>query len=570
MASICDAWEAELQPVAAINIRKRTRPVQPVAAANPFPDIPDPLGYGQRAVDWLRRLKHPKSDLPGNAFQLDPWQEKIVRQIYGPRNEDGTRVVRNVIMLLPRGNRKTSLGAALALLHTHGPEARPGGEVLTAAADRKQAKLAFTEAEMIIRAGDAELWTKGQQSRRFNASNAIKLQEYKNRLTFPNGSFLESLSSDAGTQHGRTPVFALMDEIHAWKKRDLYDVIRTGLVKVPGSLSVVITTAGRGQENVGFEVIDYARKVASGKVHDPATLPILFETHPDADWQDEAVWRAANPGLVHGYPDIAGLRQLAREAAERPADREAFRQLHLNVWLGHSSDPFVEMSIYDQGAAPIDLDELEDQPCWIGVDLSSTSDLTAVVAAWRDGNDGYVVVPWFFCPEDNLDKRTQQSGYPYSRWADEGHIFATPGNVVDIRAVEDHIRELCDRFDVREVAFDPHYARITMANMVDDGLPAIEMRQGWVTMGPAIRELEKAIIARKFQHGGNPVLRWNVDNVAIQDDGKGNRSFHKGKARDKIDGAVATAMAVGRAALGEDVRSIYSNANERPEGLLVF
>ncbi len=560
-----------MQPVAKPVIRKRTRQAfQRVAPVNPFPEIADPLGYGQRAVDWLRALKHPKSELPGNAFQLDPWQEKIVRHIYGPRHDDGTRIVRNVVMLLPRGNRKTSLGAALALLHTHGPEARPGGEVLTAAADRKQAKLAFSEAESIIRAGDADLWTKGQQSRRFDAGNAIKLQEYKNRLTFPNGSFLESLSSDAGTQHGRTPVFALMDEIHAWKKRDLFDVIRTGLVKVPGSLSIIITTAGRGQENIGFQIIDYARKVASGKIDDPATLPILFETHPDADWQDEDVWRAANPGLAHGYPDIAGLRQLAREAAERPADREAFRQLHLNVWLGHSSDPFVEMSIYDQGAAPVDLEDLENDPCWIGVDLSSTSDLTAIVAAWRDGNDGYIVVPWFFCPEDNLDRRTQQSGYPYSRWAEEGLIYATPGNVVDIRAVEDHIRDLCSRFDVREIAFDPHYARITMANLAEDGFPAIEMRQGWVTMGPAIKELEKSIIARRFQHGGNPVLRWNFDNIAIQDDGKGNLSFHKGKARDKIDGAVATAMAVGRAVLGEDNRSIYDNASERPEGLLVF
>ncbi|KAA3500806.1 terminase large subunit [Rhizobium rhizogenes] len=557
-----------MQPVAP-NIRVRTRPVQPVATVNAFPDIPDPLGHGQRAVDFLRNLKHPKSTLPGNAFQLDPWQERIVRQIYGPCDAQGQRLVRNVVIMLPRGNRKTSLGAALALLHTMGPFAMPGGEVLTAAADRKQAKLAFTEAESIIRAGDGALWRKGQASRRFDSANAIKVQEYKNRLTFPNGAFLESLSNDAGTQHGRTPVFALVDELHAWKKRELWDVIRTGLVKVPGSLSVVITTAGRGQENIAFDVIDYARKVAAGKIDDPATLPILFETATDADWQDENVWFAANPGLVHGYPDIFGLRQLAREAMERPADREAFRQLHLNVWLGHSSDPFVEMAIYDRGSAPVDLEELEDFPCWIGVDLSSTSDLTAVVAAWRDGNGGFAVVPWFFCPEDNLDKRTQQSGYPYNRWAEEGQIIATPGNVVDIRIVEDHIRELCDRFDVREIAFDPHYARITMANLVEDGYPAIEMRQGWVTMGPAIRELEKAILAAKFQHGGNPVLRWNFDNIAIQDDGKGNRSFHKGKARDKIDGAVAAAMAVGRAAMGEDSRSVYESA-DRAAGLLIF
>lgn len=537
--------------------------------ANPFPNIPDPFGYGQRAVDFLRSLKHPKSRHPDRDFQLDPWQEEIVRKIYGPCDEDGNRIVRNVVIMLPRGNRKTSLGAALSLLHTMGPEAVPGGEVLTAAADRKQAKLAFTEAQSIIQAGSEELWKKGQASRRFEEGRTIKLQEYKNRMTFPNGSFLESLSNDAGTQHGRTPVFALIDEIHAWKKRDLWDVIKTGLVKVPNSLCIVITTAGRGQENIAFEVIDYARKVAAGKINDPATLPILFETSPDADWQDEEVWKAANPGLIHGYPDLNGLRQLAREAAERPADREAFRQLHLNVWLGHSSDPFVEMSIYDKGAAAFDLDELEHQPCWLGVDLSSNSDLTVIVAAWRDGEEGYVVHPWFFCPADNLHKRADRDGVPYPQWADEGFIEPTPGNVVDFRAVEDTIREICERFAVREIAFDPHLARVMMANLADDGYPAIEMRQGWITMAPAIKELERAIIAGRFRHGGHPVLRWNFDNVAVETDKAGNKAFHKGKSRDRIDGAVAAAMAVGRASLGEDTRSIY-DTDERAEGLLIF
>jgi phage terminase large subunit-like protein len=542
---------------------------KPKKPENPFPEIPDPFGYGQRAVDFLRSLKHPKSKLPGRAFQLDPWQEKIVRQTYGPCDEDGNRLIKQVTIMLPRGNRKTALGAALALLHTMGPEAVPAGEVLTAAADRKQAKLALKEAEGILRAGSDELWNNGQANRRFEEGRTIKLLEYKNQIAFPGGTFLESLSNDAGTQHGRTPVFALIDEIHAWKKRDLYDVIRTGLVKVPNSLCIVITTAGRGQQNVAHEVIQYARDVASGKIHDPATLPILFETHPDADWQDEAVWRAANPGLIHGYPDIGGLRQLAREAAQRPADREAFRQLHLNVWLGHSSDPFVEMQIYDQGAAPFDLEDLAHEPCWLGVDLSSTSDLTVIVAAWKVGDAGYIVHPWFFCPADNLDKRTQQSGYPYNQWADDGLLAATEGNVLDIRIVESVIRDICEQFEVREIAFDPHYARITMANLREDGYPAVEMRQGWVTMGPAIQTLEKAILAGKFQHGGHPILRWNFDNIAVQDDGKGNKSFHKGKARDKIDGAVAAAMAVARASLGEDTRSIY-NTEERPEGLLIF
>ncbi|MGP2493508.1 terminase large subunit [Mesorhizobium sp. PUT5] len=521
-------------------------------------DVPDPFGYGQRAVDFLRSLKHPKSRLPDRAFQLDPWQEDIVRRIYGPCDEHGNRVVRNVVIMLPRGNRKTSLGAALSLLHTDGPEATPNGEVIFAAADQKQAKIGFREVEGIISAG-GYMWRKGQASRRFDAKNMVKLQEYRNKIQFPNGSFLEALSNDAGTQHGRTPVFALIDEIHAWRKRDLWDVIRTGLVKVPGSLSVVITTAGRGQENIAFEVIDYARKVAKGEIDDPATLPILFETDPDADWEDEEVWKAANPGMVHGYPDLYGLRQLAREAKHRPADRDAFRQLHLNVWLDYSDAPFVEMAIYDEGAGGVDLDALESdqEPCWLGVDLSSNSDLTAVVAAWGNPDDGYSVHPWFFCPKDNLRKRADRDQVPYPQWAEEGFIIPTPGNVVDFSAVEDHIRELCARFNVQEIAFDPHLARVMMSNLAEDGFPAVEMRQGWITMAPAVKELERAIIGRKFRHGAHPILRWHFSNIAIEQDKAGNISFHKGKSRDRIDGAVATAMAVARCAAGDSNRSSY-------------
>jgi phage terminase large subunit-like protein len=519
--------------------------------------IDDPFGYGERAVKFLRALNHPKNPLPGHPFQLDQWQERIVRKIYGPRHENGTRIVKTVVMLLPRGNRKTSLAAALALLHTFGPERIPGGEVLSAASDRSQAKIAFEEAVSIIRAVP-------------KVEDIAQITDHKHRIKNKNhASFYACVSSDAASAHGHTPVFALIDEIHAWKKRDLWEALKSGMSKTPGSLMIIATTAGRGQENLAFEQIDYARKVAKGDIHDPATLPILFETPNDADWQDEKVWHRANPGLKHGYPDIAGLRQLAKEAAERPGDRLAFQQFHLNMWQDHSEAAFVEMATYDEGSTPFDLADMEDKPCWLGVDLSSTSDLTAVVAAWRDGEDGYIVHPWFFCPKDNLDKRTQQSGYPYNQWAEDGYLTPTPGNVVDIRKVEDLIRDLCDHFDVREIAFDPHYARITMANLLDAGYPAVEHRQGWISMGPAIQTLEKAILSKKFQHGGHPILRWNFDNVVLADDGKGNKSFHKGKARDKIDGAVAAAMAVSRAATGEDTRSVY-DTEDRAEGLLIF
>lgn len=515
-------------------------------------EIPDPLGHGDRAVRFLRALCHPKSLLPRQAFQLDPWQERIVRRIYGPRHADGTRVVKTVVLLLPRGNRKTSLSAALALLHTFGPERIPGGEVLSAASDRKQARIAFDEAVGII-----EMTRPLKQ-----ITNA---QDYRNRLVNTRRrSFYEAISCDAGTQHGRTPVFVLADELHAWKKRDLWDVLRSGLVKTAGSLMVIATTAGRGQENIAWDIVNHARKVARGEVEDPSMLPILYEADRECDWTDEAVWHRVNPGLAHGYPDLEGLRQLAREARQRPGDREAFRQLNLNIWLDHSADPFVDMAIYDEGSGPVDLGHLEGKPCWLGVDLSSVGDLTCVAAAWRDGDDGYIVHPWFFCPGDNLRARAERDGVPYPAWAEAGLITPTPGNVVDYRSVEAVIRDLCDRFEVREIAFDPYRAQNVMNNLLEDGLPAVEMRQGWVTMAPAVKELERAIVGRRFTHGGHQVLRWNFDNIAVRKDSAGNTFFDKGKSRDKIDGAVACAMAVGRAAVGE-IPSIYESDAWSPE-----
>ena len=511
--------------------------------------IPDPLGFGKRAADWLRRLCHPKSPARGKRFQLDPWQERIVRRIYGPRHADGSRIVKTVVLLLPRGNRKTSLAAALALLHTFGPERVDSGEVLSAASDRKQARLAFAEALGIIR-----------QTPPIDGVTAP--QDYKNRLVnTKRGSFYEAISCDAGTQHGRTPAFVLADELHAWKKRDLWDVLRSGLVKTPGSLLIVATTAGRGQENIAHDIVEDARKVARGEVDDPSILPILFEAEKSEDWRDESVWHRVNPGLAHGYPDIEGLRQLAREGERRPGDREAFRQLNLNVWLDHSSDPFVDMGIYDEGAAPVDLAALEGEPCWLGVDMSTTTDLTAVVAAWRDGADGYVVHPWFFCPADNLRARADRDGVPYPTWADEGFITPTPGNVVDYRAVEACIRGLCERFRVQEIAFDRAYAQPVMAPLNDDGLPVATLQLGWVTQSPALNELERSIVSRRFRHGGHPVLRWCFENVAIQTDPAGNRTMHKGKSRDRIDGAFAAWMAISRAAAGSAGASMFEDTS---------
>lgn len=381
--------------------------------------IPDPLGYGQDAVDFIRALKHPASTAPKSRFQLFDFQERMTRRIYGPRNPDGTRIVRTVFLMLPRGNRKTSIAAAWALLHTIGPEARPAGQAIFAASDREQAGIGFKEAANIVR-----------EDRRLVAATRIYDAHNSAKKIFAKRDKAELLavSSDGAAQHGKTPSFVLVDEIHAWKGRDLWEALKSGMAKVPDTLMIIATTAGRGQENIGFELYDYARKVATGEIDDPSFLPIIFEADPGDDWRDECVWQKVNPGLAHGFPDLGGLRTMARESEHRPAERFAFQQYHLNVWMAASRDPLFDMAIYDAGHdTHFDISELERLPCWLGVDLSRSGDLTAIVGAWKHDDGRVSVHPWFFLPSNGLEDKARLEQVPYPRWRDDGFLTAIDG-----------------------------------------------------------------------------------------------------------------------------------------------
>jgi len=523
--------------------------------ASTYPDwifdgstIDDPLGHGERAVRFLRCLKHPNSTAPGHAFQLHDWQERIVRRIYGPRHADGRRIVETVFWMIPRGNRKTSLAAALALLHTIGPEKVRAGQVIFAASDREQAGLGFKEAANIVRM-DKRLIA---ATKIYDAHNSVKKIVYRK-----DDVSLQAISSDGASQHGKTPAFILVDEIHVWKGRELWEALKSGLVKTSGTLMIIATTAGRGSENIGFEQYDYARKVARGEIVNPAFLPIIFEAEPDDDWQDEAVWHRVNPGLADGFPNINGLRNLAKEAEHRPAERHAFTQLNLNIWQAHSRTPLFDMTVYDEGQIKLDLADLADLPCYVGVDLSVNGDLTAIVAAWRHDDGRITIHPYFFVPGDDLDQRGQRDGLPYVQWKADGHITAIDGPIIEPEAVEHCIRELCASNNVMEIAFDPHLARTMMQRLHDHGLPVVEMRQGPLTMGPAIGDLERTVNGRKLRHSGHPVLRHHFDSVVASTNDTGLTRMHKATRTDRIDGAIAAAMAVSRACNADTTRSIY-------------
>jgi phage terminase large subunit-like protein len=512
--------------------------------------LPDPHGRGERALDFIRRLKHSKSTAPRQAFQLYPWQERLIRRVYGDTDASGQRRIKTVFALIPRGARKTTLGAALALLHTIGPERVPGGYAVSVACDREQARIAFDEARTMV-----------EMQRPLVAATWVR--DSRNLIEHPkSGSRYYAASADAKAAWGKTPTFALADELHAWYGDTLWRAIRTGMAKAPGSILWIITTAGRGRANLAWAVYEYARKVANGEVIDDGFLPVLFEPGPAPDlersWRDEALWYAVNPGLAHGFPDLDGLRQMAREAESRPTDREAFLQYHLNHWPEGAAAPWLDMTVWDEGEADIGLDDINPGTrCWIGVDLSATTDLTAVVALLEHG-DGFLAVPWFAVPADSLRRRAERDRAPYVLWAEQGFITPTAGSVVDYGVVEEQIADLAERYRVEAIAIDRWNSTATTTRLMEQGLPVVRFGQGYQSMSPACKEVERLVLARQLYHTGCPVLRWCLGNVALEQNAAGDIKPNKAKSSEKIDGAVALAMAVG-VAQTEGSRSVYES-----------
>jgi phage terminase large subunit-like protein len=521
--------------------------------------LPDPHGRGERAVDFIRRLKHPKSAAPGRAFELATFQARLLRKVYGDTDPSGARRIKTVFALIPRGARKTTIGAALALLHTIGPERVPGGYAVSVACDREQARIAFDEAVGVINMAKplvAATW----------------VRDSRNLIEHPkSGSRYYAASSEAKAAWGKTPTFALADELHAWYGDTLWRAIRTGMAKAPGSILWIISTAGQGRGNLAWDVYEYAKKVAAGEVIDPGFLPVLFEPGPevdiDAQWQDEQLWHAVNPGLQHGFPDLGGLRQLAREAESRPVDRMAFQQYHLNYWSEGTAAPWLDLGVYDEGALDLTLDDVPaGTRCWLGVDLSATQDLTAICALFEWLEDGFLVVPFFFVPQEGVRRRSARDNVAYDAWAAEERIIATPGSVVDYGIVEAAIADLAERFRVEAIAIDRWNSTGVQSRLLEQGLPVVKFGMGFASMSPACKEVERLVLSRRLFHTGCPVLRWCLSNVAIEQNPAGDIKISKDKAREKVDGAVALAMAVGVAQTENAGPSVYE---QRPSFLYV-
>ncbi|HVV43182.1 MAG TPA: terminase TerL endonuclease subunit [Nitrobacter sp.] len=529
--------------------------------------IPDPYGYGERAVNWALRLKHPANPAPGHPFQLDRWQRRVIKRIFGPRytedvfdestgillHRQGERIVRTVYMRVPRGARKTSLGALCVLLKLCGPERSEGGRIIGAAAAHKQALELFDETKLIIN-NDKRL--RKHLKVYEGAKTSVTCSKFNSKY--------RAVSSEGKSLHGLTFNYCHVDESHALdtnKGRELWHALDSAMVKIRDTLMIVTTTAGHGTESVGYELDQRAVRIQKGEVTDPSFLPIIFglENEDGEAWRDEQTWLRVNPGMRFGYPDLASYRIKAEEAKHSPSAAYSFKMYNLCLWQEATTSSYIAPEIYDKGDRPIP-DDINGLPCWIGVDMSRTTDLSAVVACVKYG-DEFVLLPHFFCPADDIVKRGNHDGVDYDTWSKTGYLTATEGSSIDYEAVKACIRGLCERFDVREVNFDPAYAMPVANPLTDEGYPTSTIKQGYITQSPMLNALEKAFLDGKIIHAGQPVLRWNFMNVQLQIiDAAGSRKIDKRRSKDRIDGVAASWMAVGRAAAVEQT-SIYDSPN---------
>ena len=508
-----------------------------------------------RAVRFIENLKHTKGRWAGKRFWLLPWQEQIIRDVFGIVDAHGNRQFRTAYVEIPKKNGKSELAAAVALYLLYADN-EPSAEVYGAAADRQQASIVFDVARQMVDMTPALV----KRSKIMAAGKRI--------VNYSNGGYYQVLSAEVGTKHGLNVSGLVFDELHSQPNRQLYDVLTKGSGDAREQpLYFLITTAGTDRESICYEVHMKALDLLKGTKIDPSFYPVVYGLADDQDWNDEANWYQANPSL--GYTiKIDRVRDAYKEALENPAEENVFRQLRLDQWVG-STVAWIPEHVYDKGDIPIDMEKLKDRDCYAGLDLSSTSDITAFVMVFPPEAEGenYIVLPHFWLPRETLQLRVRRDHVPYDVWEKQGLFHITEGNVVDYNFVRKTINELGKEYHICEIGVDRWNATQLITDLDGDGFVMVPIGMGFKDMSPGMKELYKLLLEGKITHGGNPILRWMAGNVVAEIDAAENIKPSKKKATEKIDGIVALIMGLDRCIRHEMTGSVYDDPNH---GLLVF
>lgn len=501
-------------------------PVQP--GAHPWQRTG--LSRAERVLAFLEDLPVTKGFGAGGKVQLEPFQREWVEAIYGD-GEDGLRQVRTGLLSVARGNGKTVLCAGLGLCHLVGPEAEPRGECYSAAATKEQSALIFAEMEATILATP---W----MAARLNVKTFHK--EIGDPIT---GSIYKALASDGKSVHGLASSFVVCDELAQWKNRELFDVLRTSLGKREQPLLLVIGTQSPRAENIMSELVDYTTRIESGEIEDTSFHGQVYAVPDDADPFDPANWPLANPALGR-FRSARELQEEATRAQRMPTFEPAFRNLYLNQRVD-AEPKAINPAEWEQCGGTFDLDALRGRPCYGGLDLSSTRDLSALSLYFPD--DGGALILHCWCPRDTMAEREETDRVPYRTWAKQGLIEATPGRAIDKHYIVARLAEVASNYELRGLAFDRWGMADLKAILSREGidLPLVDWGQGYASMGPAVDAFETAMLSGRLLHGMNPVLRWTAGNLVYEMDPAGLRKPSKNRSIDRIDPMAATIMAIG-------------------------
>ena len=455
--------------------------------------------------------------------------------------------------MVPTHNSELAAAVALYLLYA---DNEPSAEVYGAAADRQQASIVFDVARQMVDMTPALV----KRSKIMAAGKRI--------VNYQNAGYYQVLSAEVGTKHGLNVSGLVFDELHSQPNRQLYDVLTKGSGDAREQpLYFLITTAGTDRESICYEVHMKALDILQGKKIDPSFYPVVYGLPDDADWNDEANWYKANPSL--GYTiKIDRVRAAYKDALENPAEENVFRQLRLDQWVG-SLVAWIPEHVYDKGDIPIDMEKLKGRDCYAGLDLSSTSDITAFVMVFPPEAEGenYIVLPHFWLPRETLKLRVRRDHVPYDLWEKQGLFHITEGNVVDYEFVRKTIGELAEQYHICEIGVDRWNATQLITELAGDGFTMVPIGMGFKDMSPGMKELYKLLLEGKITHGGNPILRWMAGNVVAEIDAAENIKPSKKKATEKIDGIVALIMGLDRCIRHETSSSVYDDPDR---GLLVF
>jgi phage terminase large subunit-like protein len=437
------------------------------------------MARSARVIKFIEGLTVTSGEHAGRPFKLRKWQKDFIRAVYDPVGDDGLRQVRTALLTMGRKNGKTTLAAALVLVHLVGPENEMRGQVYSAAADRKQAALIFEEAAAMVKA-DPEL-----------AAHLHVLASQKRIVHYPSGSFFVSIPAVERTTHGFNASFVVYDELAQAPNRKLFDVLTTSFGARAEPLTMVISTQSADPHSIMSEIVDYGEKVRDGVIDDPTFVAAIYTTPDDADPWDEKAWYAANPALGD-FRSLKELRAFAETAKRIPAREATHRSLYLNQRIAPEGRLFTTPD-WLNCAGEVDLEALAGRECFAGLDLSERRDLTALVLVFPDDGGGFDVLPWFWLPADGLKDKADLDRVPYPVWQAQGHLETTPGRSINYNFVVHRLAELSQTYNIREVVYDRwHIDRLTQA-MSEIGLE-VELApfgQGYKDMSPAVERAER-------------------------------------------------------------------------------